>query len=344
MSDDELVRRLAALRSEGTPGAATDAELLARSRELRGQPGATALAAPQSGWLPPSKPAGPSVPHSAADAKLGGLMDAFVGGGAGAAGADDLLQQAADMVRLEGAVPGASHGDRVAQWLQARGEGGRAELDDASLAALAGGACLDCGPLAAPTRAELAGMKAEARSTLGEAQGAMPKGEAKGAAVGAAGAAGPPGGRGLVDGFPVDDFDEGDEEDEAAEAERLLAEMQDELDFEEKYGGGGGAPALPAAPTTAPKPAPSAAAAVSLFPAAPSHAARNAKPPPPPPPPPPKPDETERWCIICNEDAALWCAGCDGDPYCKRCWREGHVGQDASFSGHQTVPISQPRP
>ena len=26
-------------------------------------------------------------------------------------------------------------------------------------------------------------------------------------------------------------------------------------------------------------------------------------------------DDMSRWCSICNEDAVLWCVGCDDDPY-----------------------------
>ena len=35
-------------------------------------------------------------------------------------------------------------------------------------------------------------------------------------------------------------------------------------------------------------------------------------------------DDMDSWCIICNEDAALRCIGCDGDLYCSPCWVVGH--------------------
>lgn len=41
--------------------------------------------------------------------------------------------------------------------------------------------------------------------------------------------------------------------------------------------------------------------------------------------------EIQTWCIICNNDATVRCIGCDGDLYCAKCWREGHVGPDVSF-------------
>ena len=42
-------------------------------------------------------------------------------------------------------------------------------------------------------------------------------------------------------------------------------------------------------------------------------------------------DDVETWCIICLEDATVRCVGCDGDLYCRRCWREGHTGEDAGY-------------
>jgi hypothetical protein len=45
------------------------------------------------------------------------------------------------------------------------------------------------------------------------------------------------------------------------------------------------------------------------------------------------------WCVVCLDDAAVACAGCDGDGYCARCWREMHVGPSAGFEerGHTWV-------
>ncbi|KAH7313573.1 hypothetical protein B0I35DRAFT_275885 [Stachybotrys elegans] len=42
-------------------------------------------------------------------------------------------------------------------------------------------------------------------------------------------------------------------------------------------------------------------------------------------------DDVDSWCTVCLEDATLRCLGCDGDPYCVRCWREMHVGPAAAF-------------
>ncbi|OCL15153.1 hypothetical protein AOQ84DRAFT_121172 [Glonium stellatum] len=42
-------------------------------------------------------------------------------------------------------------------------------------------------------------------------------------------------------------------------------------------------------------------------------------------------EEIDSWCIICNDDAAVKCIGCDGDLYCRQCWQEGHIGESAGF-------------
>jgi hypothetical protein len=43
------------------------------------------------------------------------------------------------------------------------------------------------------------------------------------------------------------------------------------------------------------------------------------------------------WCIICNEDATLRCLECDGDLYCRSCFKECH--KDADIRGHSSEPF-----
>mmetsp|Transcript_42397 Transcript_42397/g.111621 ORF Transcript_42397/g.111621 Transcript_42397/m.111621 type:complete len:347 (+) Transcript_42397:418-1458(+) len=338
-ADDALLKRLQALRSADAP-VATDGEMLAKSRQLRGMP--APLATPPAGWLPPSQP--PSVPTaslSSEDARLGKLVDAFAGSGScGGDATEMLMQQAADMVRLEGGHGGGMSGTSRPE-----------DLSRAELAALADP--LSDASLVAPGRAELSRLGAEASAMLGEIAsgggGCSRAGVSGSTLVSTAACA-----LDTAETLALDDDDDDDDDDdgdgEAAEAELLLAAMQEELELEARYGGsmsGATAPellpasAVPVAVPVAPH-TPSNREA-SLFPSAPTHhvvvgvpvapaAATRVV------------DETERWCSICNEDAAVWCAGCDGDPYCKRCWREGHTGADATFTRHRTVPISQPRP
>lgn len=42
------------------------------------------------------------------------------------------------------------------------------------------------------------------------------------------------------------------------------------------------------------------------------------------------------WCTICNEDAIIRCLGCDGELFCRTCFRECHDDED--FREHQTQP------
>lgn len=47
-------------------------------------------------------------------------------------------------------------------------------------------------------------------------------------------------------------------------------------------------------------------------------------------------EDMKTWCIVCLEDATVRCAGCDGDVYCARCWKDMHVGPSAGWDerGH----------
>ncbi|CAJ2500308.1 Uu.00g031610.m01.CDS01 [Anthostomella pinea] len=48
-------------------------------------------------------------------------------------------------------------------------------------------------------------------------------------------------------------------------------------------------------------------------------------------------EDQKTWCVVCLEDGAVRCHGCDGDVYCARCWKEMHVGPSAGYEerGHR---------
>ena len=271
--------------------------MLARVHAIKGTP--VPRAAPPAGWLPPAAPQ---------------LSDADA--------ADELLAAAADSIALSGST-----------------RGGGASYDDATLAALATAPRCSRGsssteqPLLAPSRAELRGLGRDAASVLHEVKGYEGAGvPAIGVPVGAA--------RTLPTayGFGADDDDDDDDDDDEEEAARLLEQLQDELVFEERE-----AKVAVSAAALKPPPAPMAG---FVLPSAPTHNVVGA-------PPraggataavattcvstPLSDDEQDRWCSICTEDAAVWCADCDHEPYCARCWREGHAEED--LRTHRVVKI-----
>lgn len=54
-------------------------------------------------------------------------------------------------------------------------------------------------------------------------------------------------------------------------------------------------------------------------------------------------EDQKTWCVVCLEDAAIRCVGCDNDVYCARCWKEMHVGPSAGYDerGHQWVKFER---
>ncbi|KAH6650951.1 hypothetical protein F5144DRAFT_557931 [Chaetomium tenue] len=53
--------------------------------------------------------------------------------------------------------------------------------------------------------------------------------------------------------------------------------------------------------------------------------------------------DQKTWCVVCLDDATVTCAGCDGDGYCARCWREMHTGPSAGYEerGHEWVKFER---
>ena len=53
--------------------------------------------------------------------------------------------------------------------------------------------------------------------------------------------------------------------------------------------------------------------------------------------------DIETWCVICNDDATVRCLGCEGDLYCAKCWKEGHMGKEVGYDEktHRWVKYKQ---
>ena len=285
----------------------TDDEMLARVHAIKGTP--MPRAAPSGGWLPPPPPK---------------LSDADA--------AEELLAAATDAISLAGS----------------RGTGGGATYNDAALAALAAGArprrdavgaSSTDAPLVAPSRGELRGLGRDATAVLRDVHHQFP-------GVGIAKLPKDASAPGMLYGDDDDDDVDDDDEEEAA---RLLEQLQDELVFEEREtasakpplplpapttggGGAGGTALFPSAPTNAPSRSRGGAAhagSTSVTPAGVPAAKTVTE----------ADDEQDRWCSICTEDAVVWCVECDNEPFCTRCWREGHA-EEEDLRCHRTVKIS----
>lgn len=62
------------------------------------------------------------------------------------------------------------------------------------------------------------------------------------------------------------------------------------------------------------------------------------------PKPPKNADDLEElpWCTICNENAKIRCMDCDGELYCKACFREIHH-DDEDYRAHKTKVYQKPK-
>ena len=91
-------------------------------------------------------------------------------------------------------------------------------------------------------------------------------------------------------------------------------------------------PELPSAPSTVLTPLSSKEEeSVLALPSAPTAAPARVMAKPKSPLPQFTDEEIDSWCVICNDDATVRCRGCDGDLYCAKCWKDGHVGADAGM-------------
>lgn len=58
-----------------------------------------------------------------------------------------------------------------------------------------------------------------------------------------------------------------------------------------------------------------------------------------------KAEQVVTWCSICTDDATILCHGCEGQLYCARCWKEGHLGLEVGWEerGHEWEKFRAPK-